>query len=127
MKGVGCMASKWTERCIDKCSSELGNKPSRLSLDQINVLEKFVLEIYAVRKVASLTQARLDKFLMSTGNDLRKLPPNRQALIHHTKRTCYQAGYLWRELIDNFDQPDQKPWGWEKVMVTMVLCGNQHK
>ena len=28
--------------------SELGNKPSRLSLDQINVLKKFVLEIYAV-------------------------------------------------------------------------------
>ena len=91
------------------------------------MLEKFVLEIYAVRKVDSLTQVRLDKFLMSTGNDLRKFPPNRQALIHHTKRACYQAGYLWRELIDNFDQPDQKPWGWEKVMVTMVLCGNQHK
>ena len=50
--------------------SEFGNKPSRLSLDQINALEKFVLEIYAVRKVDSLTQARLDKFMMSTDNDL---------------------------------------------------------
>ena len=39
--------------------SELGNKPSRLSLDQLNVLEKFVLEIYAVRKVDSLTQGGL--------------------------------------------------------------------
>ena len=36
--------------------SELGNKPSRISLDQINMLEKFVLEIYAVRKVDSLTK-----------------------------------------------------------------------
>ena len=44
--------------------SDLGNKPSRFSLDQINVLEKFVLEIYAVRKVDLLTQARLDKFMM---------------------------------------------------------------
>ena len=50
--------------------SELGNKPLRLSLDQINVLEKFVLEIYTVRKVDSLTQVRLDKFMMSTDNDL---------------------------------------------------------
>ena len=66
--------------------SELGNKLSRLLLDLINVLEKFVLEIYAVRKVDSLTQTRLDKFMMSTDNDLWKLPPSREALIHHTKR-----------------------------------------
>ena len=56
--------------------SELGNKPSRLSLDQINMLEKFVPEIYALRKVDSSTQARLDKFMKSTDNDLRKLPPS---------------------------------------------------
>ena len=56
--------------------SELGNKPSRLSLDQINVLEKFVLEIYTVPKMDSLIRARLDKFMMSTDNDLRKLPPS---------------------------------------------------
>ena len=72
--------------------SELGNKPSRHLLDQINVLEKFVLEICDVRKVDSLTQARLDKFMTSTDNDLRKLRPCRAALIHHTKPTCYRAG-----------------------------------
>ena len=92
--------------------SELGNKPSRLSLDPINALEKFVLEIYAVRKVDSLTQARLDKFMMSTDNDLRKLPHSPEALIHHTKRACYQAGYLWGESIDNFDLPNPNSWGW---------------
>ena len=42
----------------------------------------------------------------STYNDLRILPPSREALIHHTNRACYQAGYLWRESIDNFDQPE---------------------
>ena len=62
---------------------ELQNKPSRLSLDQKNVLEKFALEIYAVCKVDSLTQAHLDKFMMSTDNDLRKLAPSREALIYH--------------------------------------------
>ena len=93
---------------------KLGNKPSRLSLDQINILEKIFLEIYAVQKVDSLTQARLDKFLMSTKNNLRKLPPSREALFHRTKRACCQTGYLWRELIDNFVLPDPKSWGWEK-------------
>ena len=76
--------------------SELQNKPSRLSLDQKNVLEKFALEIYAVCKVDSLTQAHLDKFMMSTDKDLQKLPTSREALIHYTKQACYQAGYLWR-------------------------------
>ena len=71
---------------------ELRNKPSRHLLDQINVLEKFVFEIYDACKVDSLTKARLDKFMTSTGNDLRKLPPSRAALIHHTKPTCYRAG-----------------------------------
>ena len=95
--------------------SELGNKPSRLSLDQINVLEKFVLEIYPVRKVEPIRSRR-------------KLPPSWEAVIHHTTWSCYQAGYLWRESLDNFDQPDLKSWGWgKKVIVIMVLCENQHK
>ena len=105
--------------------SELGNKPSRISLDQINVLGKFVLEIYGVRKVDSLTQACHDKSMISTDNDLWKPPPGREASIHHTKRACYQTGYLWKESIDNFDLPDPKAWGWgKKVTITMVLCGN---
>ena len=52
--------------------------------------------------------AGLAKSMMSTGNDLRKPPPSQEALIHHTKLECYQAGYLWRESIDTFDLPDPK-------------------
>ena len=94
--------------------SELENKPLRLSLDQINVLEKFNYEIYVVHKVGSLTQARLDKFMMSKDNNLRKLPSSQEASIYHKKQACYQAGYLLRDLIDNFDLPDPKSWGWGK-------------
>ena len=52
--------------------------------------------------------------MMSTDNDLRKLPPSREALIRRRKRACYQPGYSWKESIDNFDLPDPKSWGWEK-------------
>ena len=52
--------------------------------------------------------------MMSTGNDLQKLSLSQEALIHHTKLECYQAGYLWRESIDTFDLPDPKSWGSEK-------------
>ena len=66
--------------------------------------------------------------MMSTDNDLWKLRPSREALIHQTKWACYQAGYLWAESIDNFDLPDPKSCGWvKKVTVIMILCGNQHK
>ena len=65
---------------------------------------------------------------MSIENDLQKLPLSQEALIHHTKRAWYQANYLWRETIDNFDLLDLKSRGWEKkVILIMVLCGNQHK
>ena len=114
MQGVGGMTLKEQKDLLTIVFSDLGNKPPALSLDQINLLEKFVFEIYAVRKVDSLTQARLDKFLMSIDNDLRILPPRREALIHHKKQACYQAGYLWRDLIDNLDPPDPRSWGWEK-------------
>ena len=50
--------------------------------------------------------------MMSTDNDLWKLPHSREALNYHTKQACYQAGYLWGESIDNFDQPHPKSWGW---------------
>ena len=70
MQGVGGMTSKEQKDLLTIVFSDLGNKPPTLSLDQINLLEKFVFEIYAVRKVDSLTQARLDKFMMSTDNDL---------------------------------------------------------
>ena len=51
---------------------------------------------------------------MSTDNDLRKLPPSREALIRRRKRACYQPGYSWKESRDKFDLPDPKSWGWEK-------------
>ena len=52
--------------------------------------------------------------MMSADNDLQKHPPRREALIHHSKQVCYQAGYLWRKSIDNFDLPDPKSWGWRE-------------
>ena len=70
--------------------SDLGNKLSTLSLDQINVLEKFVLETYAVGKVDSLTQARLDKFMMSTSS----------RSINSSQRASMLSSWLFMERVD---------------------------
>ena len=61
---------------------------------------------------ASLTEERLSNFERSGDNDLRKIPMSRPGLVEHTKRSCYQAGYLWRECIENVTLPDPVLWGW---------------
>ena len=52
---------------------QLGNKPANVSFLHMDLLEKFVLQLYALSRADSLTQGRLDKFKMATDSDLRKL------------------------------------------------------
>ena len=60
----------------------------------------------------SLGGERLHKFKKSTDDDLRKLPPSREALLQHTKRACFQAGYIWEDCQADLFLPDPKLWGW---------------
>ena len=90
---------------------ELGNQPQDISSDQMDKIEEFIRLLYAVSE-SSLGAERLNKFQKSTDDDLRKLPPSREALLQHTKRACYQAGYLWQESESDLDLPDPKLWGW---------------
>ena len=74
-------------------------------------VEEFIRLLYAVSE-SSLGAQRLNKFRKSTDDDLRKLPPSREALLQLTKRACYQARYLWQECESDLNLPDPKVWGW---------------
>ena len=63
---------------------------------------------------SSLSPKGVLRIFLATDNDLRKLPPGRDALILHTKRACYQAGYIWREATGDFPLPDATLWGWDR-------------
>ena len=94
---------------------ELGNLPEVVHDYQINTLEYFVKKLYspaAPKLSESLAKERLIRFECSPDNDLRKLPMSRPGLIQHVKRSCYQAGYLWRECNENIDLPHPTLWGW---------------
>ena len=91
---------------------ELGGKPTNATSDHIDLLESFVLQLYGSRH-DTLGAARLDKFQKSTDNDLRLLPPSKDALRQHIYRTSYQAGYLWRQSVEELDIPDPGQWGWK--------------
>ena len=82
----------------------------------MDLLENYVLELYGCRDI-SLAAARLDKFNKSNDNDLRSLPPSKDALRQHVLRACYQAGYLWRQSIGELHIPDLKDWGLEQESV----------
>ncbi len=90
---------------------ELGNQPKEITSSQMDKIEEFIRVLYTVSET-SLGADRLKKIMKSTNDDLRKLPPSREALLQHTKRSCYQAGYIWQECVSDLVLPDPKLWGW---------------
>ena len=84
---------------------------------QIDILEYFRKKLYSPRakKLSkSLAQERLIEFECSADNDLRRISMSRPGLLEHVKRSCYQAGYLWKECIENIELPDPTLWGWSR-------------
>ena len=92
--------------------TQLGESPTEVTPHQMNVIERYLLEVYGSR-ATSLGAARLDMHRKSKENNLRSLPPNINSLCQHVLRACYQAGYLWRQSVEEVDIPDPKDWGWE--------------
>ena len=72
-----------------------------------------MLQLYGSRR-DTLGAARLDKFKKSTDNDLRHLlPSSKEALCQHIYCASCQAGYLWRQCVEELDIPDPEQWGWK--------------
>ena len=96
---------------------QLGNRPSTITNQHIDVLEYFIIRLYnpSSRDISSdLASERVFAIERMIDSDLRKLPISRLGLIEHAKRSCYQAGYLWQESIDNVHLPDPALWGWTR-------------
>ena len=51
-------------------------------------------------------------FKSLTDNNLWKLPPSRRALKQHTRRACYQTGYVWQQSVGSLTLPNPEHWGW---------------
>ena len=73
---------------ITSVFTKLSDQPPLITDIEMNILEQFVIEIYSVSKsfkYTSLGEMRLQKFITSTDNNLRNLPPSRDALLQHAK------------------------------------------
>ena len=91
--------------------NELGNQPVEITAAQLDKLEEFLRQLYSITE-NSLGAHRLSKFQKST-DDLRKLPPSKEAFLQHIKGSCYQSGCIWQECLSDLQLPDPKLWGWE--------------
>ena len=95
---------------------QLGDTPTELTSQHLEILEKFVMNVYYPTKssVKDLDVERMNHFSRLPNSDLRSIPPSRLGLLEHIKRTCFQAGWLWAECRDNVMLPKPDDWGWHK-------------
>ena len=94
--------------------SRLGKTPESVSDNNVDITERFVVELYIQNaqntSSYSLGSARLENFVCSSDDNLRKLPPIREALHRQTKRSCLQSSYLWVEAVEHISLPDASLW-----------------
>ena len=84
-------------------------------VDCMPVLERFVVLLYDRSSECETTnEARLDLFTTKS-RSLDNIPPTSAALIQHTRRTVYQAGFCWgQSLTPSPVLPSPADFGWVK-------------
>ena len=91
------MGSQHTNIYTDLFSG-LGNKPKSVSDNDLDIIERFVVKLYIPSAQNtfsySLASVRLENFVRSSDNDLRKLPLSQETLRKQAKRLCFQSSYL---------------------------------
>ena len=76
--------------CSLASAPDQGDVPS-----QMHLLESFVILFYdRTSSVEGVNKARKQLFTQK-GRSIDCIPPTQAALLEHTKRAAYQAGYVW--------------------------------
>ena len=78
-------------------------------------LERFVVLLYDRTGIqGSVNEARKELFTRK-GRAIDAISPTQAALMQHIKRTAYQAGHCWSQvMIPNPEIPSPNDWGWSK-------------
>ena len=83
--------------------------------DSLDTLERFVVLLYdRTSNHEHVNDARKQLFTQK-GRAVDALPPTREALRQHIRRTAYQAGYCWGQvMVVAAELPSPGEWGWMK-------------
>ena len=90
-------SSTFTElSLLTEVFAALGKEPELITDQQIDLIETFVIHVYCSKgkQPQSLAELRFMEFQTKVIEDLRMLPPSRQGLVEHVKRSCLQAGWI---------------------------------
>ena len=69
--------------------------PESVDEEYIVVIERFVILLNdRTNNVATVTKVRQELFSKKS-RSLDSIPPTREALVQHTKRSVLQGGYIW--------------------------------
>ena len=100
---------------LTRTFNELGDTPTTVSKENLAMLEEFLLFVYFGNdhKYTDINDARCSSFFKSPDPKLKETVLSRDALFEHSKRSSYQAGWLWKECLVNVILPDPELWGWK--------------
>ena len=77
------------------------------------LIQQFVIFVYLRKfETIDIDELRCDMFEKSSSNDLRVLPPSKNALQLHVFRSTYQAGWIWGNSMSQLTPPKLESWGW---------------
>ena len=93
--------------------------------DSLDTLERFVDLLYdrTSNHEHHVNDARKQLFAKK-GRAIDALPPTREALRQHIRRTAYQAGYCWGQMmVAAAELPPPSEWWWMKSDTGWDRCG----
>lgn len=92
----------------------LSNTPNSISSDQLDQIQRFIVLLY--QRTSELENVNdLRKQLFCQNRSIENIPPTKNALEQHVKRSVYLAGFIWGQaLTGNPTLPSPEVWGWKR-------------
>ena len=101
----------------------LSTTPNSISSDQFDQIQRFVVLLY--QRTSELKFVNdLRKMLFCQNRSIDNIPPTKNALEQHVKRSIYVAGFIWGQALNsNPFLPSPEVWGWKQnEHNTLVPC-----
>lgn len=94
----------------------LADRPTQQTVqDMLKPLERFIVLLYDRTSSDKCVNDARKHLFTQKGRAIDNLPPSQDALIQHTKRAVYQAGYCWAQMmVATPVLPSPGDWGWKK-------------
>ena len=95
---------------------QLSDQPKSITPDMLDTIAKFIYHVYNPnqRQNSSFSQMRMQQLIKTPDVNMRLLVPSIVGILQHIKRSCIQAGWLWKLCEVNVEIPNPDEWGWRR-------------